>query len=168
MLDLLRSPGARREVETRIPVSGLAITTAHVPDGSEAEVDLVAEAIGSQVVVEGRISASWTGDCRRCLEPVTGTLDVEVREIYERNSTEGETYELEADHIDLLPMVRDSLLLALPLAPLCESGCRGPAPDTFPASVEGEAHGDEGSSDDAATPPQRDPRWAGLDDLDLG
>src|SRR5690606_29849431 len=84
VLDLLRSTGARREVSVRIPVSGLAITTAHVPDGSEAEVDLVAEAIGSQIVVEGHVRAPWTGDCRRCLEPVTGTLDVEVREIFER------------------------------------------------------------------------------------
>ena len=39
---------------------------------------------------------------------------------------EGETYPLDGDRLDLEPMVRDAVLLALPLAPLCDGGLPGP------------------------------------------
>ena len=48
----------------------------------------------------------------------------------------------------------------LPLAPLCGPDCRGPAPEDFPATVEGEGAG-EGEGDE----PAGDPRWAALDEL---
>ena len=74
---------------------------------------------------------------------------------------EGETYELpDSDELDLGPMLVEQATLALPLAPLCDSDCPGPAPDSFPASLASEA---EGSPDDEAD--RRDPRWAALDEL---
>ena len=36
-----------------------------------------------------------------------------------------DTYPLEGDQLDLRPLVRDALLLELPLAPLCREDCRG-------------------------------------------
>lgn len=164
VLDLLRTPGLRRDVATRVPVGPLATSTAAVV-GAEADVALVVEAIGGEVVVTGRVTAPWEGDCRRCLEPVRGTLEVDVREVFERHPTEGDTYPLEDDHIDLGPLVREALLLALPLAPLCEAGCRGPAPEAFPATVEGEAPPDGGEVAEAEEERPPDPRWAGLDEL---
>ena len=98
----------------------------------------------------------WTGDCRRCLGPVEGYAEAEIREIFEARPTEGETYRLDGEQIDLEPMVRDAVLLALPLAPLCSSDCQGPAPEVFPT----------GPPDDEAV--VVDPRWAALRDLDLG
>jgi uncharacterized protein len=71
----------------------------------------------------------------------------------------GETWPLTSDEIDLEPVVREAVLLALPLAPLCDEGCLGPAPERFPATVE---------DGDVAEEPPRDPRWAALDQLDLG
>ena len=38
---------------------------------------------------------------------------------------EGETYPLDGDQIDLEPMVRDAVLLELPLGPLCGDDCAG-------------------------------------------
>ena len=46
--------------------------------------------------------------------------------------TEGETYPLDGEQVDLEPLVRDAVLLALPLAPLCADDCPGPAPEAFP------------------------------------
>jgi uncharacterized protein len=48
-------------------------------------------------------------------------------------------------------MVRDALLLALPLAPLCEEACAGPEPGGHPLGAGGE--------------PVPDDRWAALKDL---
>ncbi len=85
-----------------------------------------------------------------------GYAEAEVREIFEARPTEGETYLLAGEQIDLEPMVRDAVLLALPLAPLCTADCEGPAPDQFPTGP---------PADDAVI---LDPRWAALRDLDLG
>jgi uncharacterized protein len=98
----------------------------------------------------------WRGECRRCLGPVDGYAEAPVREIFEARPTEGETYPLDGEQIDLEPMVRDAVLLALPLAPLCASDCQGPAPEAFPT----------GPPDEERS--LLDPRWSALRDLDLG
>ena len=49
----------------------------------------------------------------------TGEISVHVDELFETHPLEGETYKLDDDVIDLEPLVRDALLLELPLAPLC-------------------------------------------------
>lgn len=151
--ELWRHPGTRRRVHERVPLEGLAISTSAVPEGGEIEVDVELEAIAGGVVAAGTVAAPWVGACRRCLEQVQGVAEVDVREVFEPAATEGETYPLGEDRVDLEPMVRDAVLLALPLAPLCSAGCRGPAPQAFPT---GTAEADA---------PRPDPRWAALDEL---
>jgi uncharacterized protein len=170
--EVRRRLGTRRPIERRALLEGLQISASEVPfggDGSDPDVadanvavTVVLESISNGIVVDGQVTAAWRGACRRCLETVEGTLRAPVREVFEVSPTEGETYPLEGDTIDLEPMVRDAVLLALPLAPLCESGCRGPAPEAFPTGAV--APGDEGEGDEGGG---RDPRWAALDDLRL-
>ena len=85
-------------------------------------------------------------------------VEVELSEVFEPHPTEGETYPIEGDEIDLEPLVRDAVLLALPLAPLCRDDCPGPATDAFPTGT-----------DEAAAAPEEespaDPRWAALAEL---
>jgi uncharacterized protein len=163
--DLRRRPGSRRRIELAVALDGLAVSTARVPDGAPVEVDLELEALCDGLVATGTVTVPWEGECRRCLEPVRSSSTTDVREIFEPRAVEGETYPLGDDLVDLEPMVRDAALLALPLAPLCRPDCRGPAPDEFPAAVEGEVpdapSGTLGEPSEA--PP--DPRWAGLDAL---
>lgn len=155
--ELRRHLGDRRPVSLGAVLDGLAVSTAAVPDGAEVAVELELESISNGVVAEGSITAPWHGECRRCLGPVEGRLVTEVREIFERHPVEGETYPLGDDLIDLEPMVRDAVLLALPLAPLCASDCPGPAPEAFPTSG-----ADAGVRPGVA---EADPRWAALDEL---
>ena len=156
MADLLSHPGTRRELHTSVVLDGLRTSAAEVPEGGEVSVDLVLEAIGGgTLTATGTVGAPWRGECRRCLEPVEGSAEVDVREIFETRPTEGETYPLGAEQVDLEPMVRDAVLLAMPLAPLCAETCVGPAPESFPT---GPAPGDER---------RVDPRWAGLSELEF-
>lgn len=155
--ELVAHPGTRRALDEQVALDGLAISTAAVPDGAPIDVHLVLEAIGEPVTATGTVGAPWVGECRRCLEPVEGYATASVREIFEPHPTEGETYLLRDAQVDLEPMVRDAVLLALPLAPLCAEGCAGPAPDAFPTGP---------ADDEASAAP--DPRWAALRDLDLG
>lgn len=80
---------------------------------------------GGRMVVEGDIHARWTGDCRRCLNPAGADIDVPAREIYEPQATEGETYALTSDDLDLEPLVREAIMLELPVAPVCRPDCQG-------------------------------------------
>lgn len=160
----LRRPGHRRPVQRMVSVPGLATSSARVPDAADVGLDLQVEAVGEDIVVEGTVRVPWSASCRRCLEDVEGTVEVPVREVFERRPVEGETYPLGGGSlgdlaIDLTPFVRDAVLLGLPLAPLCSEACPGPDPARFPAGV------DEGEASDDAEAPPRDPRWAALDDL---
>ena len=163
VMELRRRPGTQREVKVAAPMPGLAITTAHVPDAADVVVDGTLEAIEGAVTLTGTVTAPWTGECRRCLDPVEGTVEVVLSEVFEPHPVDGETYPIVGDEVDLEPVVRDGVLLHLPLAPLCRPDCPGPAPDAFPTVVEGD--GAELSEGDGSDEPPRDPRWAGLDEL---
>lgn len=163
VMELRRRPGTQREVQVAAPMPGLAITTARVPDAADVVVEGTLEAIEGAVTLTGTVTAPWIGECRRCLEPVEGTIEVVLSEVFEPHPVDGETYPIVGDEVDLAPVIRDGVLLHLPLAPLCRPDCPGPAPESFPTIVEGDDA--ERSDGDGADAPARDPRWAGLDQL---
>ncbi len=156
-MELRRRPGTQRHVQVATPLPGLAITASRVPDDADLVVDATLESIDGAVTVTGSVEVPWVAECRRCLDEVGGVLDVELREVFEVRASDGDTYPIEGDEVDLEPVVRDAALLNLPLAPLCRPDCAGPVPDVLPVVVAGEG-------DDDAEPP-RDPRWAALDQL---
>jgi uncharacterized protein len=155
--ELLRHPGTRRALVVDVVLDDLALSSAEVVPGTPVHVDLVLESLSSSLTATGTVTVRWQGDCRRCLEPVEGDAEADVHaEVFEPAPTEGETYPLVGEQVDLEPLVRDAVLLALPLAPLCADTCAGPAPETFPT---GPAVADDAPGD---------PRWAALDDLSFG
>jgi uncharacterized protein len=83
---------------------------------------------------------------------------VDVCELYAGPGHEGEedSYEVTGTEIDLEPMLRDALVLALPLNPLCSQDCKGYCAGCGQNLNEGEC---TCTSDDV------DPRWAGLEAL---
>jgi len=153
--DLRHHPGERRPYDADVVLDGLETSSARVPAGQAVHLDLLLEAQGDEIMVVGTVEAPWEGECRRCLEPATGVATATVQEVFEPRPSEGETYPVEGDRIDLEPLVREAVLPSLPLAPLCREDCQGPVPDAWV--------GDEG--DDEGDERPRDPRWAALDVL---
>lgn len=149
---LLRWPGTQCDVVVDERPEELATSVARA---THVTGTLLAESMADSLSVTGTVAAAWEGTCRRCLEDTTGSVDVEIQEIYERTPVEGETYALPDHNVDLRPMLEEQVVLTLPLAPLCAEDCAGPAPDTFPATVE----------PDEKPEPAGDPRWAALDAL---
>jgi uncharacterized protein len=150
--ELLRRLGTQREVTVAAVLDDIAISSASVIQGADIEGRLTLEAMSDHAItVKGTITAPWTGECRRCLRTIDGTVSLDVEEVFEARPVEGETYQLDGDRLNVEPLVRDAVLLALPLAPLCEVACPGPEPEAHPIGTE---------SSDAI-----DPRWAGLGDL---
>jgi uncharacterized protein len=121
----LRHPGNARPVASTVELDGLAGVAAQIPSGTPVAIDLLLERVPEGIVVRGTLATAWSAACSRCLERVTGAISVHVDELFESVPLEGETYKLDEDVIDLEPMVRDALLLELPLAPLCGPDCAG-------------------------------------------
>ena len=154
----LRHPGNSRPVTAAVGLAGLSGVAAEIPPSSPVDVDLVLERVPEGIVVRGTLAADWTAACSRCLEPVTGQVSVHVDELFEAVPLEGETYLLEDDVIDLEPMVRDALLLELPLVPLCRPDCAGLCPT---CGVNHNVAPCDCSTDEP------DPRWAALRSLEI-
>ena len=89
------------------------------------------------VLVTGTARATLTGECARCLEPLTEDTEVGFQElfVYEDHALHGEdagddeVSTLEGDLVDLEPLLRDAVVLALPFQPLCMDDCPGLCPD---------------------------------------
>lgn len=155
--ELRRAPAVPRQVHLAAPLPGLRVADVQVPDDAEVTADLALEVLvdGGRLTAIGLVRAPWVGECRRCLQPVEAVLEVELSEVFEPEpSPEADTYPLAGDRVDLEPVVRDAVLLGLPLAPLCRDDCPGPDPEGHPV-------GDAAAGDEAPA----DPRWAALGDL---
>ena len=159
---LRRSIGNRREEYRRARIGELRVADSSVPPDAEVEADALLDAVDGGVEVTASIEAPWTGECRRCLKPVTGRLQAHVREMYrprtvgEADDEDEDTYPLSGEQLDLRPLVRDAILLDLPIAPLCREDCRGLCATCGADLNDGPCN---------CAPPATDPRWAVLDQL---
>jgi uncharacterized protein len=156
--ELFRHPGLVHPLHLVGRVPDLALSTTRLAD-DDVVADMALEAQADVVTAIGTVTAGWVGECRRCLEPTAGTVTIELSEVFEAEPVEGETYLLGRDDIDLEPVIREALALALPLAPVCRDDCAGPDPESHPVST---APDDE---DDAGDEAHADPRWSALDAL---
>jgi uncharacterized protein len=132
--ELGRRPGSMRELRFTAPApAGLGLVDLiGVPQGDELELDLRLESVMEGVLVSGTVTAALAGECGRCLEPVTDELVVDVQELYaypestsEDTTDEDELSRMDGDLLDLEPALRDAVVLALPLTPLCREDCQG-------------------------------------------
>jgi uncharacterized protein len=70
-------------------------------------------------------------ECGRCLTSIDQPLDSEFTELYAFSSRFGTASDLilpEDGHIDLEPLVREYMFLAIPITSLCKPDCKGLCP----------------------------------------
>ena len=103
-----------------------------VPEGGDVSVRLRLESVMEGVLVTGDLDVPVTGSCARCLEPIEDSLHFDVQELYayegsttEATSEEDEVRRIDGDFLDLEPLARDTVVLNLPLAPVCTPDCAG-------------------------------------------
>jgi uncharacterized protein len=150
---LLAHPGSRRSVVCEWEVEGLGTSAAAV--SGPVRLDLSLERVSDGIVVRGIVQCTWTGPCSTCLRDLVRGISVPVDELFELVPLEGETYPIDGHVIEVEQMLRDSVLLELPLAPHCDPPC--------PPLEQHDREEDEHADDSAAV----DPRWAALSGLDL-
>ena len=129
--ELGRRPGSMREVHFPAPApEGLGVALIGVPPGAELDLDLRLESVMEGVLVSGVATMPLTGECGRCLEPVSDGLTVDLQELFaypesDAGDDDEEIARMEGDLLDLEPVLRDAVVLALPLTPLCRPDCAG-------------------------------------------
>src|ERR671914_101495 len=155
-----RRPGSMRTESLVVPApADLGVEMVSVPKGADIELDLRLEAVMEGVLVSGTAWVPISGECARCLEPIAETFDVEFQEliVYPDTRSGGHAADderrLEGDLIDLEPVLRDTVVLDLPLSPLCREDCPGLCSECGVrlADAEPDHHHDA-----------VDPRWAAL------
>ncbi len=157
-----RSPGTQRSLRhVAAAPADLGVEFLGVPEGARLEIDLRLEAVLEGILVTGEVDAPLEGECVRCLEPLADRASVDFQELYlyedHRDASSIEDDEevsvLVGDLVDLEPVLRDAIVLALPLQPLCRPDCPGLCVECGARLADDPEHGHDAPID---------PRWAGL------
>jgi uncharacterized protein len=156
--DLLDQPGASRRVHREETFQGMATELARVDGDDPVRIEVRLESVVEGILVSGPLSGEMRFRCARCLIDFTGVFRHEVRELFTVDPrTDRDEYPIADGHIDLEPMVRDTLVLAMPFAPLCREDCLGLC----------ERCGGNRNAGECSCGPEVDPRWSALDSVVL-
>lgn len=80
------------------------------------------------IIVHGEFQGKAPADCVRCLTEFQQPLKTTFDELYafdKRSTTESGLILPEDANIDLEPLVRDYLLIEVPISPICKPDCKG-------------------------------------------
>jgi uncharacterized protein len=184
--DLPHRAGEMREYQLSLLLSEpLGVDLLAIKPGESIEVELRITSVDEGVLATGEITAVATGECGRCLDPITWPIDEAFTELFyyetaasraaekgkkgaksiskreEKKDIDLEVDELTfmiGDEIDLELPIRDAVILNLPVNPLCSDECPGLCQGCGEKWINLPA-------DHAHNP--EDPRWAALKGLNL-
>jgi uncharacterized protein len=129
-------------------------TDLRAPD-ADGEFDVRLSKCGTDVVVRGALTAELNVPCARCLQPARAVVSERISALVVPAASlssgtasrhgDGVEEELIADQADVIAydgetvvlddLVRDELLLGIPMIPLCSVSCPGIRPETMPESA---------------------------------
>src|SRR5487761_792049 len=113
-----RGPGEYRdEKRTAHAPARLGSGLVWVPADGEVALDLRFQSVSEGVLVTGSAVAPLAGECARCLDPLTSSIEVSFQELYRYLPDPGEDGAdeerfLDGDRLDLEPAFRDAVVLA--------------------------------------------------------
>jgi uncharacterized protein len=143
--ELGRRPGALQRVTRTVDAPqdlGLKDVIG-VPEGAPVELELRLESVMEGVLVTGTGRAQAEGECVRCLEPLQLDVEADFQEMFSypdaddrgrhhHGAEPGDDAEDDEDRLfledglfDLESVLRDAVVLALPMQPVCQEDCPG-------------------------------------------
>jgi uncharacterized protein len=159
-----RRPGSMMTVHETVPSpTRIGVELVAIDEGAPLELDLRIESVSEGALVTGTMSAPTTGECARCLTPITGHVEIDLTELFaypdsatEATSDADEVGHVVNDSVDLEQPIVDAVGLALPFSPLCGPDCQGLCADCgIPMATAEPGHRHE----------KIDPRWAKLSSM---
>lgn len=130
-----------------------------IKSGENLTIDFKAEAVSDGVLLTGTVASRAYGECGRCLEVINRPVAEKFQELFlyenrsESKDEETELFFLDGDLADLEIPIRDAVVLAMPLNPLCRPECLGlcsECGEPWEKLESGHSH------------EKVDPRWSGL------
>ena len=135
LTELLQKIGNEAEVEqsekVSFPEDDLSLT-------KPVKIKLHLVNTGTSVLVKGKVETEIELECSRCLKAFRLPLELKIEEEFSRSipqyrkggeielKEEDFVYPIEKDNsIDLTEVIRQDLLLAMPIKTLCEPNCQG-------------------------------------------
>lgn len=129
---LKRATGSSRRYQMREDVEGIDPSLI-IRDALVGQIEMIRTADG--ILIRGELATAVELQCDRCLEPFIQKVEFEIEEEFRpaidmntgaKISCDEEEMRIDEHHIlDLTELVRQSILLALPMHPVCRPNCLG-------------------------------------------
>lgn len=149
--------GGGKEIVDDVPArEGIGNDVIGVPTESPIHLDLRLEGVGDGVLATGVAEVQLRGECARCLTEIEADAEIDLQELFlfpGVDPDDEEASRVEAEMIDLEPVLRDAAMLDLPFIPLCREDCAGLCP-TCGENLNDDPDHEHGEA--------IDPRWASL------
>jgi len=131
-------PQGHSVMDREVPAESLDLLEWFLPQGP-VRVALQVDRHGQQITFRGGVHAAATVECARCLVPLPLPIEAEVTLLADRRGTEDLRDEVALEQegsvlyhdrleLDLGPVIREAVILEVPLAVLCRPECRGLCP----------------------------------------
>jgi uncharacterized protein len=121
----LRSGRARhRDATIEVPVDWSVELSEVLPDPA-LRAELRLDAASGGIEVRGVVNVTVRHRCYRCLTEFEEELRLEVLQMVTSDPAGDDDYHLDGDVLDLEQLLRDEVLLAMPIAPVCGPDCPG-------------------------------------------
>jgi uncharacterized protein len=154
----LDAAGKRFRFGVRVPwIRGAVEGTDIEAGGGDGELDVRVSKSGTDVVVRGTITAELSVPCARCLQPTRVVVREELsalfvpgggaatsrhraREAPEEDDAvtdEADVVAFDGENVVMDELVRDEILLGIPMIPLCSEACAGIRPETSEGAANG-------------------------------
>lgn len=158
VFDLMHRPGEMREHTLDLSVTeGFGNAVIAVTEGTPLHAEVRLESLHDGLLVTAEVDTVATGECVRCLIDVAQPVQVEIQEVFAYSEDEAFEYEVQDDHVDLEPVIRDVVVLSLPFQPVCQEDCLGLCPQCGVRLLDNPGHQHEEPIDS---------RWAALAGLE--
>lgn len=156
---IIDRPGEYRDIKIQAELPGVSTALAVLKD-DPVDAQLRAESVVEGILVTGKVRGFAHYNCARCLKELEGDVELEVCEMFVTPGhdapPEEDAYKIDGLEMNLEPMLRDAVALALPLNPVCKADCAGLCARCGKDLNEGPC----GCKEE-----EMDPRWAALSEL---
>ncbi len=122
--DLLGKEASSRPVTITEPVDW-KIELIQVAEQPPLTADLVLHPVSGGIAVTGRVRFTTRDTCYRCLEETLSDRDTSIGALFDGNNDDDESYPLLGHEIDVAQMLRDEVMLSLPIVEDCGDDCPG-------------------------------------------
>ena len=128
--ELPRRAGEHKRYSLNFPApEAIGNPLLEIPAGELLEISFEAESVADGVLISGHVKSNAKGECGRCLEKISEDIDQKFQELFFYESriedSDDDLFVMDGDFADIETPIRDAVVLAMPINPLCKADCKG-------------------------------------------